>query len=97
MNITCIVLGILFLIPSVLFRIFPLFMMTLGEKWRSKDATPTEPALGIAEVVSLLGIIAGILLTVYGIFEVQILAFLGVSQPGAPDLSAPEIIVGFLD
>ena len=96
MNITWIVLGALFLIPSILFRIFPLFMMTFGEKHRYKDATPTDTALGIAEVVSLLGIIVGILLLVYGIFEAQILALLRIPHSDTSGFSAPEIIFSFL-
>ena len=68
MNRNFIVIGALFLIPSVLFFVFPRFFLTFGSKWKYKDATPTEASKTVGYIVASVGIAVGLLLILGGIF-----------------------------
>ena len=70
-----IIIGILFIVPSVLYFFFPDFFLTFGSRWKYKDATPSDAARMVGTIVAVLGIIAGILLVLYGFFYVQINGF----------------------
>lgn len=90
MNVVLIVLGILFIIPCVLFFIFPTFVLTFGSKWQYKDAEPSESAYAVGRIVSIVGLLIGLCLLLYGIFEAQILEFFNARDTIIIDLSGPN-------
>ena len=67
MNIEIIIYGIFFIVPSVLFLIFPIPFLKLGSKLKYKDAEPSDTAIIIGRVASIFGIIIGLALIVLGI------------------------------
>lgn len=67
MNFEAIVYGILFIVPCVLFFISPTDFLKFGNKWRYKNAEPTDTAIIIGRIVSVVGIIIGIILIAAGI------------------------------
>ena len=77
MNFDFIIFGILCIVPSVLHLIFPEFILTFGKKWKYEDATPTDNALVMSKIISIIVLIIGICLFVYGLFEVPIKDFFG--------------------
>ncbi len=75
MNTDFIILGILFIIPCVLYFIFPDFFLTFGSKWRYKDATPSDGARFVGSICAVIGIVLGAGMIVYGIFREDINSF----------------------
>lgn len=72
MNSEIIFCGILFIIPSILFLIFPIAFLQLGSKWKYKDTEPSDAAIIVGRIASGIGILIGIALIVIGVYWYKI-------------------------
>ena len=68
MNITVMIVGVLFLVPGLIGLFFPNFMLMFGHKWRFRDATPTDNAVSVAQIVGILAVSVGVLIIFAGLF-----------------------------
>lgn len=59
--------GILFIIPSVLFLIFPVAFLRFGSKWKYKDNEPSDIAIVVGRIASILGILFGVTIILLGV------------------------------
>lgn len=67
MDFNLIIYGILCIIPSILGLAVPKIIIKLGRSWQYKDLEPTEEAIAITKVISVVAIFVGIVLIVMGI------------------------------
>lgn len=56
--------GIFFILPSSLFLLFPVNFLKLGSKLKYENAEPSDFAITVGYAASIIGILAGIALTV---------------------------------
>lgn len=59
--------GVFFVVPSILFLLFPVKFLKFGNKWKYKNAEPSTFSIIIGRIASGIGILIGITLIVIGL------------------------------
>ncbi|MBQ7670713.1 MAG: hypothetical protein IJS45_08340 [Clostridia bacterium] len=78
-----IVIGIMLIVYGILYFIMPEKLLMFGNRWRYRDATPTDAAVTLGYVSAVICLLAGA--------AAIVLAVIGIIGAGQPDIPVFEI------